>query len=272
MVASAGCDPDRITVTGRLPGLLAELGELQGEKVTLDADITATSTELGRLNDIARQECNGTPGTGLSRRVGVGVNCTRNRQEADEYATAKDLPAMQTRQTQLGGDIVRRQQEIAGAQVEYRAQRDTSIRGLVAERRSHQREIGLLERLEALGKLTGSHPHLRFAEWAIRIFFVLIDCLPVLVKLFSGTTRYERLVDDRLVYGERRHRRRLQVMEYRDEKDALAEKDKIDESHRRRSASRDAEMFDDIDRLTERLLARPPSPAAPTGGQGPGRR
>src|ERR1700733_10888381 len=43
--------------------------------------------------------------------------------------------------------------------------------------------------------LSLSNAFIGVASWFVRIFFILIDCLPVLVKFISGSTPYDRLVD-----------------------------------------------------------------------------
>ena len=54
--------------------------------------------------------------------------------------------------------------------------------------------IGLIERFDALGELAGSSAVVGASAWVLRIFFVLIDCLPVLVKFTSGQTPYDEQV------------------------------------------------------------------------------
>jgi hypothetical protein len=67
--------------------------------------------------------------------------------------------------------------------------------------------IGMAERFQALTYLSLSNAFIGVASWFVRIFFILIDCLPVLVKFISGSTPYDRLVDTEMASAERRHSR-----------------------------------------------------------------
>jgi hypothetical protein len=65
--------------------------------------------------------------------------------------------------------------------------------------------IGLGERFKALGAISASSGFVGVASWFVRVFFILIDCLPVLVKFIGGTTAYDRLVEREIAHAERLH-------------------------------------------------------------------
>lgn len=85
----------------------------------------------------------------------------------------------------------------------YREAVREAISKKVAVLESSQRDIGLLERLDALHSLTQSNYYLAASEWLLRLFFITIDCLPILVRVAGGATSYDRLVDMRLSTAER---------------------------------------------------------------------
>jgi hypothetical protein len=75
----------------------------------------------------------------------------------------------------------------------------------LAVEQSHQGQIGILERMGALGKLSHSSTTLLIGVWAVRLFFIMIDCMPILVKFFGGVTTYDRLVERELANADANH-------------------------------------------------------------------
>lgn len=71
-----------------------------------------------------------------------------------------------------------------------------------AQRRLDSGELnneGMLARLEALDRLSDEHGNMQLAQWALTALFLLIELLPVTVKLlsvFGAKTLYERLLAD----------------------------------------------------------------------------
>jgi hypothetical protein len=43
-------------------------------------------------------------------------------------------------------------------------------------------------------EVNGSYSFLCAAKWALTLFFIMVDCLPVLGKLLGGISAYDRLV------------------------------------------------------------------------------
>jgi len=252
--ASAACTQYRITVPGDLSGKVGQLAEWRKEKAVIDLPITADTETLNRLDETARLECNGTTGPGLSGKSGVGPNCARDRAEADQFRATSDLPARVLEQSRLASQITTLEGELGSSTADFTKARNGEIERLVGERQRYQQEIGFLERVEALSALGGKHAVVGVTSWFVRLFLIVVDCLPVLVKLLSGTTRYERLIDARLAASERSFQRRLGVEEHESEQRARSDRDEIDLAYRRRSARRDADSLVEVDRLTERLL------------------
>jgi hypothetical protein len=53
--------------------------------------------------------------------------------------------------------------------------------------------IGLEERLQGLGELSDQHREVAVSAFLLRLFFVAVECLPVMVKLMSSASNgYER--------------------------------------------------------------------------------
>jgi hypothetical protein len=63
--------------------------------------------------------------------------------------------------------------------------------------------------MEALGELAKTNAALFLGIWAVRLFFILVDCMPVMVKFLGGNTTYDRLVDERLASTAKVYARKL---------------------------------------------------------------
>lgn len=222
--------------------------------------IKADNAEIASLDTTARDECNGVAGPGLSGFVGVGPNCVRDRQKADSFAATSDVRALQTQATNLTRDIAT-QTTSAGQQTQaYATNISSAIRGLVAAKEGQQGSIGLLNRIDALGELAAAHAVIAVATVLLAIFIITVDCLPVLSKMMSGTTLYDRLLDTRLRVAERMAADAMKVNERRAtsrdeielnriESRVRGELERIDEASRFERAQRDAELDGKIAQL-----------------------
>ena len=96
---------------------------------------------------------------------------------------------------------------------ELRSQYRQNSDGLAA---AYAAPVGLLDRVEALQRLTDAHPSLQFIVWLLTGFILLVDAVPVLFKtltLLGRASMYEQLQDEL----ERRQLRRRAIEEDRRE-------------------------------------------------------
>jgi hypothetical protein len=179
-------------------GKQAEITGLQGQITTLSATVQRDSDAAAKLEAEARKECNGTDGPGLSGKFGVGPSCRRLRQTTDDYRKVHRIEENVAELANLNAQIEKLNGttgEDADAFVQARKDAIAREKEAVVSR---QRELGLLERMRVLGHITEDNGYALAGEWALRIFLVLIDALPVLVKLLGGFTTYDAIVADRL--------------------------------------------------------------------------
>ena len=219
----------------------------------LNRVIAADNNHIASLNTIARDECNGVPGTGLSGIVGVGPNCNRDRQKADSFTSTSDVAKLQSEVTSLNKKIAS-QTVTAGQQTQtYATNISNAIAKLVATKKQQEGRIGLLNRIDALGELASSYFSIAAATVLLTIFIIVIDCLPVLSKMMSGTTRYDKILEFRLRIAERMAAEATKVAErqatsrdeielHKIESQVRAELEQIDEASRFDRAKRDAEL------------------------------
>ena len=102
--------------------------------------------------------------------------------------------------------------EVADSQALFEQTRDELVAARVEEVRSHQGPIGLLERMNALHELAATSAALFLGTWAVRLFFVLADCLPVVVKFSGGSSEYDKIVRAQASGSVRRHAQEMELL------------------------------------------------------------
>ena len=250
---SAHCTQFHVPVSDPVIGTDQAIASEQAQRKQLGHVISTDNNKIAALNTIARDECNGVKGTGLSGLAGVGPNCHRDRQKADSFARTSNVAQLQSQVTRLD-------QKIAGQTItakqqtqQYATNISTAIAKLVTGRKHEEGRIGLLNRIDALGELAAAHFVVAAATVLLGLFIIAVDCLPVLSKMMSGTTRYDRILELRLEGAERMTAAAMRVTErYATSRDEIqlskiesrtsAELERIDKASRFDRARRDAEF------------------------------
>jgi Domain of unknown function (DUF4407) len=250
---SVGCAQFYVQVSNPAIGTDKAITAEQSQQFQLNGVITADNNEIASLNTVARDECNGVSGKGLSGIIGVGPNCARDRQKADSFARTSDVAELQSEVTSLDQKIAT-QTATAGQQTQaYATNISSAVARLVATKKQQEGPIGLLNRIDALGELAARHFVIAVATVLLAIFIIVIDCLPVLSKMMSGTTRYDDILESRLRIAERMAAAAMKVNERqatsrdeielnRIESRVRTELERIDEASRFDRAKRDAEL------------------------------
>jgi hypothetical protein len=200
----------------RTPGSTArELAAARTQVADLQKVVDRDSTELRRLRDNAQRECGGGVGPGYTGTIGYGRQCLQRIADADEYGRLHPIAANTAKLTALRATVSGLEKQLAIAGADFTRERGKLVDDRVAEQRAHQREIGFLERMDALHGLTATSTALLVGSWAIRLFFVAIDCLPVVVKFFGGRSQYDELFVLRSDRGRRVYAERMRAEEAR---------------------------------------------------------
>jgi hypothetical protein len=192
------CGDKRITVQTRVPAIKQQIDGVNADITALKITTDADDREYERLQNMARKECNGTKSDVTTGRVGQGPNCRRLRGEADRYHREHHMKANQSTLTGYQNRVGRLTQDLGKAQQAEGELISKAIADRVDDYKGNQRDIGLLERFAALGALVDLDSHMHTAQWALRLFFITVDALPVLLKFFSGYAVYDRVVADRV--------------------------------------------------------------------------
>ncbi|MET7808285.1 DUF4407 domain-containing protein [Micromonospora chersina] len=267
VVPPTDCRPFVVTAVTAPSSVAGQLAAAKRDAVDLQKQIGADTAELRRLRELTRRECAGERGAGLSGRTGEGPRCRRLERDANAYEASHPIAENNARLAALRTTITELERQVRTGTEGAERQRAAVIDQRVAEMKSHQGRIGFLERLDALGDLTDRKPSLLAATWLIRAFFILIDCLPVLVKFMTGATAYDRLVDQRIASTERLYEKAtrsaetavgedLDIQRHRARARGDMERRTIDFEVRRHTADLEAEMNKAVQALA-RQLRRP---------------
>lgn len=214
---AVGCSEEFIlNVPGSPLPLIAQKETIESRRASLKSNVDASNDELKRREELARSECNGTKTPETTGVYGVGVDCRRNRAEADGYRKDYNQDANVATLTALGTAIDEINTRIGVAAVTYSTEVSNRIKAQVDAKRNNQSSVGILDEHAALEALTERSVFVSVLSWLVRILLVVIDCLPVLTKMLSGHTTYDSLLRRQLDMDNRVHERRTAERENRD--------------------------------------------------------
>ena len=260
------CSGAGIVVSATTPHALAQQkSSLAGTAANLEHLIARNNGKLENYEATARLECNGTHGAGLTGEFGHGINCQRDREQADHFRESSRTSEESAQLVTIRGELQRLTTELRSDTQTYEKAVAAAITKKVAERHKNEGRIGLLERLYSLRRLVAKNWYLAVAEWFLRLLFVTIDCLPVMVKVTGGSTAYDNLLEQRLKAREEifsaRQRTAVrevtsenEITQYRLRAETQAANERIDSELRLEIARRNLEVDAAIDEFTERLL------------------
>lgn len=262
---TAGCTRDfLLNVPGSPQTIRDDLAVVGAERATLQRTVDRINMELTRRENLARQECNGTSGSGFTGVVGVGPNCRRNRTEADDYRVSSNIVQQQKDLLAVNGKIEALTGRLNGASGTYADAVSATIRQKVDTKRAQQQEPGVLDRMRGLESLAG-HSFLVFVgSLLLRLLLIVFDCLPALAKMMSRNTTYDALHSRQLDISNRLHEKgcsqreqrdsnRINVQMERDEKQTRVKLDEIEEKYRAARGRHEADLDQDIEELAARL-------------------
>jgi hypothetical protein len=269
-----------LSISNPAAASLTDLESLQRQDSELQTQVNVETAQLTRLQNIVNDECNGNRGSGLTGLFGNGPACKQDQQYVIDYRASHPISAQNTQLSSLNGQIRSLQGSLAGQQASYRKAISQVIASRLERETPQLAPIGLAERFQALSYLSLSNGFIGVASWFVRIFFILIDCLPVLVKFISGSTPYDRLVDTEIASAEKRFGRATDTHDAvadegnatvlrKAKAEAARRRKEIDLEILRQEAERETIKDDAVDELWRRKLRARRSAAAgatrPTG-------
>ncbi len=260
------CQGMSLNIPSPAAATVSQLAALNGQASALQRTVSQEEAEIQRREDIVNAECNGAKGNGLTGVLGDGPACHQDQQYLAQYRASTPVAAQKSRLAALDQQITGMQAAVSAEQTAYRGALATAVSARLAQETAPDSAIGMGERFQALGKLSLSSGFIGVASWFVRIFFVLIDCLPVLVKFISGTTPYDRLAETQTAAAERIFASRARATETEAEEDislklqavkvrTAGKRREIDLEAQRYDAATQARTEDAIDELWRRKLA-----------------
>jgi hypothetical protein len=260
-----GCAGKILNVSGPASAKLEHVQALQRQESSLQAQLNTETAQLNRLEATVNSECNGKTGSGLTGIVGNGPACQKDQQYAAQYESTHPVAAQNAQLASIDTQLKSEQGNLAGAQASYNAEVARVIGDRLKKETPPDAPIGMAERFQALAYLSLSNSFISVASWFIRIFFILIDCLPVLVKFLSGSTSYDALVDVKLISAEKQFKaacdasdaaadRKNDVVRKRADAKAARKVKKINLNILRQDAEQVSLKEDELDELWQRKL------------------
>jgi hypothetical protein len=264
LVPDPTCDGLRVVIKEGPRAVEAQLAQAIDFRDDLRRVVDGLEAKRAELERVARDECVGRSGPGLTGVAGNGPECERNKAQSDQFRNDSQLPKLQQ-------DLIAAEQkvvELNGAQAQARSnteqQINAGINGKVEEKRENLTNPGLLDEFEALGRLSDRHLIVFLAHVVLAMLLLALDCLPVLAKLMGGTTAYDHQVFHQVEVAKRLHNKHLRTNEKRDSVDLDIQMQRWDQKLRNRiedidGADRSAkerrriELSAQIDRLAAAL-------------------
>ncbi|WP_158436442.1 DUF4407 domain-containing protein [Nocardia nova] len=264
VVTDPGCRNFLLNVPDSPLAARTELTTLTAQRDKLSGELTASSGKLAELVDHAAKECAGTPGPGLTGVPGNGTDCGRDRTDADQFRADNNIDQRQQDLRVLDQKVKDSTAKTAAAEKGYQDNLRKAIEQNVTKQSDDQGPIGLLDEEHALASLSSRSWAVCIAQWLLRLLFIVIDCLPALAKLASGTTAYDRLFSRQIQASSALFDRWVAIRERQDSAEyQIAEREiehrlhnrleEIDDADRSHRAQREIDKREQIASLADRL-------------------
>ncbi|MFE9875396.1 DUF4407 domain-containing protein [Streptomyces sp. NPDC005784] len=243
VTAPKNCASAYVLSFSEAPGQQAdELGTLRSDAATLQKRVDRDTNRLEAIDTEVRAECRQLiriAGTGLYQRTS---ECLRLRAKAQDYRTSHHTEQNETRLAGMNSRIESLGGRLTSARDDFSKARDTAIEKRISDERAKQKEIGVLERIQALDDLAGGNTVVRVGIWMIRLLFVLLDMLPVMVKFLSRENSYEQMLTIHSNSAVRVYGEQVRLDERRALADFEIAQDAIEQEIRRNRAESEAAL------------------------------
>lgn len=186
------CSDYRLAVPSVAAQIQTQITETQNDNQNLQNTVNADSTEIIQLSTIATDECAGIKIPGVTTGgAGNGPGCQHDDANYTEYKDSHNIVPLEADIASNNAKLATLENEETTSSATQQQKIYTAINARLALETQVNAPIGLIERLNALSQLSTSNTAVAASAWTLRLFFVVIDCLPVLVKFSSGQTPYD---------------------------------------------------------------------------------
>ncbi|MGW8528304.1 MULTISPECIES: DUF4407 domain-containing protein [Nocardiopsidaceae] len=181
------------------------------ERDRVQEHVDSLRGQLEEKQELARLECNGSSGDGLTGRAGEGVNCRRLRGEADAFEEDSRLSSYQANLLELDSEVEGLTSASGVSTADFASARGELIDEKVADRTAAEGEHGIIDEMEALGELARGNFYVMAAVLLLRLLLVAVDLFPVLTKVLGGASKYDELYTARADFHRERHGEKLRI-------------------------------------------------------------
>jgi hypothetical protein len=254
---SAACTDYQLSLASSPQPARDQQARLKAQRDDVQKSINQINTKIEEMQKTARNECSGNSGEGLSGVVGQGPNCRQQRADVRTYRTVNGLTAKQAEVARLNAEIVKLDTTIKGAADTYADKVALAIKERVQAREDTQDDIGLLEEMAALDRLSEKEPVILAAQWILRLLLIAIDCMPLLTKAIGGATQYDQIVAEQLMANGAMRTKAVAFQEKSFEQRRRAEAAELEAGERAVRAKRRADTRQSVDALFQKLYTPP---------------
>ncbi|WP_214108554.1 DUF4407 domain-containing protein [Acrocarpospora catenulata] len=240
-----------------------ELDRYKGQRTQLQDVLKPLNKKLDKLNAAVAEECGGFKTAHTSGLAGPGWRCAMRKEQVKTFRSDHGVAEKEGQLNDLNRKITTLTTSLGVSTVNYEREVTRQIEAKMAEERDkHAATPGILERFEALSSLASRSWAVWWAHLLLAGLLIVIDCYPVLTKLMSAPSAYDRRIAAQLESKERLHDNDLRLNErlrtgdgdvrlHQEEARIRHAMEESDFDTRLRTARREADLRERIDALIE---------------------
>ncbi|MFF8599415.1 DUF4407 domain-containing protein [Streptomyces sp. NPDC015232] len=205
------CAGHRLGVPGAPAELARQVRENAQKVKERQAQVSAMNQTLAQKMAAEQRECDRKKWIWRGRYADVTETCERARADTTAY---RESSRLSTREAELTRLIEEGNRLTAKAAVAGDTYRPAVNRAIEERTRRHAESLdddGLLTRAHALTRVAWSDWYAGFVAVVLHLLLLVVDAMPVLAKLMSGPTSYDRVLSGRLDSARRSHMEELQL-------------------------------------------------------------
>ncbi|WIM96389.1 DUF4407 domain-containing protein [Actinoplanes oblitus] len=249
----AGCEQHQLALQGPA-GTQGKVASLTAQRTELGKEYARLSAELTAKQELAQAECTGNKiaGGSTSQRRGNGPLCKQAWRVADDFEAQNDLPGRQRKIASLDQQIEALSLRLGDSRQTYAQAIEKGIDAKVEQFEGQFGKIDIIDEAQGLERLSERSGFVWSAQWLVRILLIVVDSLPVLAKMLSGCTSYDRLVNRQLRTGQSFHGLSLDYAEHQEKASIKTATDRVDTQSRLVREQHDEDLDAEIDRRAKR--------------------
>lgn len=261
----AECGDFHLTVKGAPASIKEDIADNTAAVARLDQQIKTYNDALDKKLTTERRECAKDRWIWRGNGWDTTETCERARADTTAYKRRSKVADYEAKRAELiaKGNVL--SEQLVDVGTAYRGDVKKVIDAKVAEREKAQQHDGLLLRADALSTVAWSDGFALFMMFLLHAVLLLVDAMPVLAKLMSGPSEYDRRLGERREANQRIHledqelQRQVAAIDHevrRYAAEVRAEEDKARLGHARYKARAEhARMVrEELDARTARLL------------------